>query len=79
MSESRIAQLAHIIASQTAVVDNFLRSEGLPQPSFEPDGPVQLIPQSAPEIEKAKNSIVEATIELRQLLEGPFKSLLPEV
>ena len=74
-------QLAQLIIDQTSVVDQNIRDNGLVQPSFEPDSgvPAQLTPQATPKVEKAKNDVIEATIELRQLLEGPMKLLLPEV
>jgi hypothetical protein len=79
MSTSKIVQLAQIIASQTATIDEHIRNHDLPQPSFESDGPMEPIQKSTPEIEKARNDVIEATIELRHLLEGPMKLLLPEV
>jgi hypothetical protein len=78
MASPRIAELAEIIASQTAVLTHYLRSHDLPEPSFASDAPIDAF-GSSPDIQKAKSSVVEATIELRQLLEGPVKLLLPEV
>jgi hypothetical protein len=79
MSTSRIVQLAQLIASQTEVIDEHIRTKDLAQPSFEAGGPVEPVQNSTPEVNKAKKDVVEATIELRQLLEGPMKLLLPEV
>jgi hypothetical protein len=76
---TRIQALAQVIASQTAVVDRHLRDNNHPEPSFAADGPIEPLRESTPEVEKAKTSIIEATIELRQLLEGPVKALVPEV
>ncbi|PYI03401.1 putative O-methyltransferase [Aspergillus sclerotiicarbonarius CBS 121057] len=78
MPTSGIIQLAQLISSQTAVLDTHLQSNNLPQPSFHPDGPTEPIQQSTPVIAKAKTDVIEAAIELRQLLEGPMKLLLPE-
>jgi hypothetical protein len=78
MTSPRIAELAEIVASQTAVLTHYLRSNDLPEPSFASDAPIDAF-GSSPDIQKAKSSVVEATIELRQLLEGPVKLLLPEV
>ena len=79
MAVSRIVQLAQIIASSTSLIDDHLRANSLPQPSFEINGPVEPIQKSDEKIENARTDVVAATIELRQLLEGPTKLLLPEV
>ena len=78
MTSLRIAGLAEIIASQTAILSDHLRSNNSPGPSFSSDAPIDAF-GSSPDIQKAKVNVVEATIELRQLLEGPVKLLLPEV
>jgi len=78
MSTFRIVELAQLIASQTTLIDTHISSNELPQPSFNQNGPADGIAKPSPEIEKAKNEVIEATIELRQLLEGPLKLLLPE-
>ncbi|KAK2762689.1 hypothetical protein FQN54_000863 [Arachnomyces sp. PD_36] len=80
MPTSRIVELAQLISSQTSAIDENICSSGLPQPSFEPGTGSSQLDQKPypPDIEKAKNDVVEATIELRQLLEGPLKLLLPE-
>lgn len=76
---SRITHLANIISTQTALIDNHLKSNNLPQPSFNPDAPTEPIKQATAEIKRAQRDVIEATIELRQLLEGPMKLVLPEV
>jgi hypothetical protein len=78
MTSLRITELAEIIASETAILNRYLGSNGLPEPSFSPDAPIDAF-GSSPDIQKAKSNVIEATIELRQLLEGPVKLLLPEV
>ena len=79
MSTSRIIQLAKIISSQTSLIDQHLQSNHLPEPSFHQDGPTEPIQKETPDIQRAKTDVIEATIELRQLLEGPMKLVLPEV
>lgn len=79
MSPSRIVQLAQLIASETQVLDKHLNENKLPQPSFAVGALTEPFPQSTPNVAKAKTNVIEATIELRQLLEGPVKQLLPEV
>jgi hypothetical protein len=78
MSTSRIIQLAQLISSQTAAIDAHLQSNNLPEPSFKKNGPTEPIQNETADIQKAKTDVIEATIELRQLLEGPMKLLLPE-
>jgi hypothetical protein len=79
MATPRIAELAQIITSQADVLNEHLRSNDLPEPSFSPEAPIDAFGSSTPDVQKAKTSVVEAVIELRQLLEGPVKLLLPEV
>ncbi|EED14270.1 O-methyltransferase, putative [Talaromyces stipitatus ATCC 10500] len=78
MSTSRIIQLAQLISSQTSIIDSHLQINNLPQPSFDQNGPTEPIQNETPEIQRAKTDVIEAAIELRQLLEGPLKLLLPE-
>lgn len=75
---SRIVELAQIIASQTSTIDKHIQEHNLPQPSFNEDAPFG-IDKATSEVEKAKTDVVEASIELRQLLQGPMGCLLPEV
>lgn len=79
MSTSRIIQLAQRISAQSAVLDSHLQDNGLPQPSFDEDGPTEAFKDGTPDVQKAKSDVLEATIELRQLIEGPMKSLIPQV
>ena len=79
MSTSRIIQLAQLISSQTSLIGQHLQNNNLPEPSFNQDGPTEPIQNETPDIQKAKTDVIEATIELRQLLEGPMKLVLPEV
>ena len=76
-SQSRIANLANIIAKNTAEIDSFLRSRNLPFPSFDADAPLDLrLPK---ELKSARNLAVDATIELKELLLGPKELLLSNV
>jgi hypothetical protein len=79
MSTSRIIQLAQKISAQTAVLDSHLQSNGLPQPSFDEDGPTEAFKEGTPDVQQAKSDVLEAMIELRQLIEGPMNNLLPPV
>lgn len=79
MSTSRIIQLAQLIASETHKLDEHLNSKKLPQPSFAVGAPTEPFSQSSSDKAEARTNVIAATIELRQLLEGPVKQLLPEV
>jgi hypothetical protein len=78
MSTSGILELAQRILSQTTILDQHIHDNALAQPSFESDGPVEPFLKAAEPVRQAKNVVIEAAIELRQLLEGPVKLLLPE-
>jgi hypothetical protein len=78
MSTSRITELAQLIATQTSAIDVYLKDNDLPQPSFDKGVSADGINRLTPELTSTKNDVIEATIELRQLLEGPLKLLLPE-
>ena len=79
MATLRTAELAQIIVSQTDVLNEHLLLNDLPGPAFTPEAPIDAFGSSTPDVQKARNSVIEAVIELRQLLEGPVKLLLPEV
>ena len=75
-----MAQLAAVTSTNTAKVDNYLESHGLPGPSFDVDAPLDLgIPQEATDIEDARKVTLEATIELQDLLQGSTSLLRPVV
>lgn len=79
MANSRIVQLARQIAALTQHVDELILKYGVTEPSFQPRSASNESEKPEPAIERAKFEAIEATIELRQLLEGPVKLLLPEV
>jgi hypothetical protein len=74
---SRLAELSKIIAEKTAVIDAYLIEKGLPQPSFDPDGPAELGPIAREDehVQKARIELIDATKELRDLAIGPAESL----
>ena len=77
---TRIAELAALIATNTAKVDEYLRSHSQPSPSFDVDSPARLgISAEATEIEEARILAIEASIELQDLLQGPENLLGPSV
>ncbi|KAF2202563.1 S-adenosyl-L-methionine-dependent methyltransferase [Delitschia confertaspora ATCC 74209] len=75
---SRIVALANQISSTVSSLDKEIRDTGHSFPSFTPTAPLELLPNASPDFQKTKDQAIEALIELRQLLEGPIKLLLPE-
>lgn len=69
---TRIIELSTLIAQQTAVIDEFLAENKLPTPSLDTDAPALLpIPDDAVDIKAAREAVVEACSELKDLLKGP--------
>ncbi|KAH8696533.1 putative O-methyltransferase [Talaromyces proteolyticus] len=68
-AQSRIAELAAAVALHTHRVDSYLAENGLPYPSFDADGPVDL--RLPPEIEQSRTAALQASQELNDLLQGP--------
>jgi 3-polyprenyl-4-hydroxybenzoate decarboxylase len=71
---SRIQELAKIIATHTDQIDDFLISNNLPSPSFDIDGPETLGLSS--EMQKSRDLVIDATTELKELLQGPKEILM---
>jgi hypothetical protein len=70
MTQTRIAELASIISTQTGIVDQYLQSHGIASPSFEVSY-IETTPLPQ-EIIASKNAIFEATEELNALIAGPI-------
>lgn len=70
MATTRIGELASIIESNTAELDGYLSSRGLPTPSFEDAAPKFL--EEKP-VAACRQAILEATDELHSLMLGPFE------
>lgn len=77
MSPSRIAQLSEQIALKSQNIDDYLAASALPSPSFDEDGPVTL--GLSAEIEISRNVVLNASVELQALLQGPVELLRPTV
>ncbi|KAL9105818.1 MAG: hypothetical protein Q9227_009074 [Pyrenula ochraceoflavens] len=76
-SLNRITELANQIAADTAVVNNYSETNGLPTPSFDVNGPpVLAIPPSEKEVISAKDRVVAYTLELHNLMRGPVESVV---
>ena len=73
MTSSRITELASTIASHTAIVEDFLSSEGLPTPSFDVGALPQLPLRGASA--ESRDIILDATQELQDLILGPIGML----
>ena len=76
MSSLSITALSTIIEENTAKVENYLQSRGLPLPSFSEDGPVDFGIRSE-EVAKARERAIDASLELHNLLLGPTMCLRP--
>lgn len=74
-----LADLAAQISENAAIVDKYLEKCGLPDPSFEADGPVELLPESATAEKEALAKALEAATHLHDLLIGPDELLRPMV
>jgi hypothetical protein len=68
-SQSRIAELAAAVTEHTQQIDKYLAEKNLPYPSFDIDGPVDLL--LPPDLEKSRVVALQASQELNDLLQGP--------
>ncbi|CAG8953114.1 hypothetical protein HYFRA_00003311 [Hymenoscyphus fraxineus] len=77
MSPCRVAVLAASIQKETNTLEDYLQSQGLPQPDFSLDSPLKLpLPQS---IAISVQTALEAADELHSLLLGPLGFILHQV
>ncbi|RGP66070.1 6-hydroxytryprostatin b o-methyltransferase [Fusarium sporotrichioides] len=78
-SPSLITDLANAVSSAAKNLDEQLQSQGLPQPSFAPDGPTYVVPKDAPKVaHEARVATAEAALKLFNLVSGPSE-LLPNM
>jgi len=76
-SPTRIAELATLIQKNTAILDDYLNTNGLPTPSFDESSPPVLhLPKDTADVREA---IIEATDELHSLLLGPVMKVYEEI
>ncbi|TVY81049.1 O-methyltransferase gsfB, partial [Lachnellula suecica] len=74
LAMSRIRELARIIAYHTDNIDQYLISNNHPSPSFEIGVPeASSIPVA---LQKSRELVIEATTELKELLQGPKELLM---
>lgn len=72
-AQSRITQLAALVATNTERIDTYLRENELVHPSFDASGPVDLgLPQ---ELEMCRRQLLSAAEELQELMQGPRGTL----
>jgi len=77
MASPTIAELATIISTNTAKVNEYLSNQGLQLPSFHVDAPSRsLVAGDAPEIEAAREAVIDATLLLHDLMLGPKEYLM---
>lgn len=78
-SPSLITQLATAVSSAAQELEKQLESQGLPQPSFQADGPTYVVPKNAPKAaHEARVATAEAAFKLFNLVSGPSE-LLPNI
>lgn len=75
-AQSRIAELAAQITSNTGKVSEYLHANGLAQPTFEAHGPRDMALKDA-DAEAARVTALSAAAELQDLLQGPLSCLQP--
>ncbi|EEA24943.1 O-methyltransferase, putative [Talaromyces marneffei ATCC 18224] len=74
MAHNRIVELATSISQNVAKIDSYLKSNGLSSPSFDIDSPFM---NSFPEeIGSIRDAILEANLELSELLLGPKETFV---
>lgn len=74
MTITRIAELSSIIAANTAHIDSYLTSRGLPTPSFDANVAPGLFATDC--LAPARQAVLEATYELHGLMQGPILLLM---
>jgi hypothetical protein len=70
MNPLRIEDLSSRIATNVEAIKTHLQQNNLPEPSFDPSCPVTLL--TGPEIQAARQAVIEATDELLALMLGPI-------
>lgn len=67
-----IEDLSEATTKNTQKIAKYLRSEGLPLPSLDPDAPLgSIVPPEATEIQRARAEVINDTRNLRVLMLGP--------
>ncbi|EAQ88901.1 hypothetical protein CHGG_05521 [Chaetomium globosum CBS 148.51] len=71
---SLLSELAEEISRNTSIIVERLKSGGLPQPSFDADGPSHPIPEADEELSAARHALIEASKALHTLAVGPSET-----
>lgn len=69
-----LTQLAEDISRNTSVIVEHLKSNNLPQPSFDVDGPSHPIPNTDERLSEARHALIEASKALHALAVGPAET-----
>lgn len=71
-----LEELSWKITRNASVVSQHLASNGLPQPSLDREGPSTVLPNDSPQdIQRARQELISASLELFQLATGPSEFL----
>ena len=77
MSSASISELADSIKANANILEEFLKTNNLPTPSFGVNGPASIpIPTNELKVLEARGAIVSAAQELRNLVLGPTAVLM---
>ncbi|KAL3422651.1 o-methyltransferase [Phlyctema vagabunda] len=71
---SDLVELAAVITRETEKLNGYLRDRGLPTPGFDIDSPLNF-PSLPADIKRARESVVQATKDLNDLVTGPEESI----
>lgn len=64
--------LSWTITKNASIVSQYLDANNLPQPSFDADGPIAVLPNESPgAIQQARQNLISAALEILQLAIGP--------
>ena len=70
-------EFASSISENAKIIEEFLTSNGIPRPSFTPNGPIGFpVPADVTHIHQARESLLDAARRLYYLALGPVESLL---
>lgn len=73
---SSLTEIASTVSANAQLIEQFLTSNGIPQPSFELGGPPAFpVPPSAAHIYEARDLLLDAAIKLTNLVRGPVDTL----
>jgi hypothetical protein len=77
MSFASISELADSIKANANILEEYLKTNNLPPPSFDVNGPTNItIPTNELKVLKARGAVVSAAQELRNLVLGPTAVLM---